>query len=345
MPGCATSHAVDASKKRHARRSGREVVRLVWENIKPRDIATAASFENTMRLTAALGGSSNAILHVPAIAHDFGIRFSLDDIDRISRETPHLVDTLMAGSHSLLDFDKAGGMPALMKELAPLMRKEALSVSGLTVGEIIEQAVNQDPEVVRPMTNPYHEEGAFAVLYGNLAEEGAIVKQIGVDPRMMTFEGGARVFDDETVARDAVYNNEIKPGDVVVIRYEGPRGGPGMREMHSTTSAIMGMGLGTSTAVVTDGRFSGCTHGPCIGHVAPEAAVGGLLAYVKEGDRIRIDIPNRKLELLVPEEEIAERRRTMKVLKKKITSPVLRKYMKLVGSVATGATCDTNLDD
>lgn len=343
LPGCSTSHAVASSKRRLARMSGREVVRLVRENVTPRSMVTMESFENAIRICSAVGGSSNAVLHLPAIAHEFGLKLTLQDFDRVSRETPHLVNLLMAGTASLLEFDDAGGVPALFKEMLPLLHSGCQTVNGKTVAEIAANAENRDPEVIRPMSNPHHKEGAYAVLYGNLAPEGCIIKQTGVDASMYLFEGVARVFEQEEDARDAVYAGKVAAGDVVVIRYEGPKGGPGMREMMSTTGALMGMGLGSSAAIITDGRYSGSTTGPCVGHIAPEAAVGGPIAYVKDGDKIRIDIPGRTLSLLVSDEEMARRKASMPIRRKQLSSSVLRKYVKLVGSVSEGARLDDSL--
>lgn len=343
LPGCSTSHAVASSKRRFARQSGREIVRLVKEDVTPRSIVTKASFENALRICAAVGGSSNAALHLPAIAHEFGVELTLNDFDELSRSTPHLVHLLMAGTASLLDFDDAGGIPALYGELLPLLHGECLTVSGKSVEEIARSAINRNPDIIRGLDRPHHKEGAYAVLFGNLSPEGCLVKQTGVDESMLRFEGTAKVFEQEEDARDAVYAGKIKAGDIVIIRYEGPKGGPGMREMMSTTGALMGMGLGASAAIVTDGRFSGSTTGPCIGHVAPEAAAGGPIAYVRDGDNILIDIPGRKLELLVSEAELEQRKNTMNIRKKEIKSPVLRKYVKLVGSVSEGARLNDSL--
>ena len=324
-------------KKRLAKQSGREIVRLVKENIKPRDFITRNSFENAIRICSALGGSSNATIHIPAIAAEMGIRITLDDIQRLSDETPHLVSLKPAGPNTFHDFDQAGGIPALLKELLPLLHKEEKTVSVLTIGEIAQKSRNLDNEIIRGLNDPVHAQGSYAVLKGNLAPLGCVVKQTGVDAAMLRHRGPARVFNSEQDAERAIYDGKINPGDVVVIRYEGPKGGPGMREMLAATSALMGMGLGTKAALITDGRFSGATRGPCIGHVAPEAAAGGPIAYVKEGDQITIDVPGRKLELEVSGEELNKRRKEMKLETKDIPDGVLKRYVALVGNVSEGA--------
>ena len=338
LPGCGTSHAVESSKKRIAKQSGREVVRLVRENSKPSDIVTYRSFENALILTSALGGSSNASLHIPAIAKEMHFRINLDDIERISRITPHITNLKPGGPDALWDLERAGGVPALIKELLPLLHREEKNLNGQTIGEIGQKAVNRNREVIRPLDHPVHREGSYAVLKGSLAPKGCIIKQTGVDPAMHRHTGPARLFDSEAVAEQAIYAGRIQPGDVIVIRYEGPKGGPGMPEMLVATAALMGVGLGKTTAIVTDGRFSGATRGPCVGHISPEAAAGGPIAYVQEGDPIRIDIPGRSIDLLVSKEEMEKRRKEMKIMQREISSPVLRRYVKLVGEVSEGAT-------
>lgn len=338
LPGCATSHAVYSSKKRIAKQSGREVVRLVKENIRPLDFITPGSFRNALIVSSAIGGSSNATIHIPAIAKEMGYVVTLDEIEEISRSTPNLISLKVSGPSTFLDFDRAGGVPALLNELLPLLEVGERTVTGETIGEIANYSRNRNKKIIRPISDPVHKEGSYAVLKGNLAPLGCVVKQTGVDPAMLVHKGPARIFDSEEEAEKAIYAGKINHGDVVIIRYEGPKGGPGMREMLIATAALMGMGLGKTSAIVTDGRFSGGTRGPAVGHVAPEAAAGGPIAYVQEGDMIEIDIPNRKLDLLVSEEEMLKRRETMTILQKEITSPVLRRYVKLVGSVSEGAT-------
>lgn len=338
IPGCGTSHAIESKKRRIAKQSGREVVRLTKANSRPSDFVTYNSFENALILTSAMGGSSNASIHVPAIASEMGFNITLDDVERISKITPHITDLKPAGPNSFWDLEQAGGVPAIIKELLTLLHKDEKVATGLTVAEIAKQAVNKNQEVIRTISNPVHTEGSYAVLRGNLAPNGCIVKQSGVDPAMMQHTGPARIFDSEAEAEKAIYDGRINKGDVIVIRYEGPKGGPGMPEMLVVTAALVGVGLGKSTAIVTDGRFSGGTRGPSIGHVAPEAAAGGPIAYVKEGDQIHIDIPNRKLELLVSDKELAVRKKEMPIKQREIKSPALRRYVKLVGDVSTGAT-------
>lgn len=337
LPGCGTAHAITSLKKRIAKRSGQEIVRLIREDIKPSDFLTRKSFENALMLTAALGGSTNVAIHIPAIARQMGIQITLDDVEKTSRRTPHITNLKSSGPDTFWDLEQAGGVPALVKELQTLLHTAEKTCSGLTLIQIAEKAVNKNAEVIRPITRPVHAEGSFAILKGNLAPRGCIVKQTGVDPAMMEHTGPARVFDSEGEAEMAIYGGKIKPGDVVVIRYEGPKGAPGMPEMFSATSALMGVGLGKTSAIVTDGRFSGATRGPCVGHVSPEAAAGGPIAYIKEGDQIQISIPKRTLQLVVSEQELASRKREMKLKQREVSSPVLRRYVKLVGDVSEGA--------
>jgi dihydroxy-acid dehydratase len=336
LPGCATSAAVSSVKKRLARESGRQVVKLIAEGVKPSDFITRASLENAVSLCAAIGGSTNALLHLPAIAGEMGIKLGPDDFDRISRKTPHISNIKPSGPYTTADLERAGGVPALIKRLLPILNSEERNLMGRTLAELAEQAEVRDEDVIRPLENPVHAHGSYAILKGNLAPEGAAVKLSGVAPEMMVHSGPARVFNSEEEADQAIYGGLIRKGDVVVLRYEGPKGGPGMREMLGATAALMGMGLGTTTALITDGRFSGSTRGPCVGHIAPEAASGGLLAYVQEGDTIEIDIPARKLELKVTEEELSKRRASTTILQKTVRG-ALKRYCRLVGSVSGGA--------
>ena len=336
LPGCATALAVSAKKKRIAFESGYRVVQLVKENITPRRIMTREAFENAIRIDLALGGSTNAVLHLMAIAHEAGVDLDLETFDRLSRQTPHIVNIRPGGEYFMEDLEYAGGIPAVMKVLGDLMHDNP-TVSGLTIRQIAESAEVIDQDVIRPLDNPYHREGGIAVLWGSLAPDGAVVKQTAVSESMMRFEGSARVFDSEEEAMEAILGDRIRPGDVVVIRYEGPKGGPGMREMLSPTSAIVGKGLSEAVALITDGRFSGGTRGPCIGHVSPEAAEGGPIALVRDGDRILIDIPNRKLELLVDPEELKRRKEEWRPPEPKVKAGYLARYAKLVRSANTGA--------
>lgn len=340
LPGCGTAHAVTSVKKRIAKESGKQIIRLVKDDIKPSDFITQKSFENALILTAAIGGSSNAVIHIPAIAKQMGIKITLDDVERTSRKTPNITNLKSSGPDTFWDLDQAGGIPAVIKELQSLLHIEEKTCSGLTLNEIAAKAINKNQNVIRSIKNPVHAEGSFAVLKGNLAPNGCIVKQTGVDSAMMEHNGPARVFNSEKEAEKAIYDGTIIPGDVIIIRYEGPKGAPGMPEMFSATSALMGVGLGKTSAIVTDGRFSGATRGPCIGHVSPEAAAGGTIAYIKDGDIIQINIPKRTLQLAVNDQELENRKREMKILQTDISSPVLRRYVKLVGDVSEGAVLD-----
>jgi dihydroxy-acid dehydratase len=338
VPGCATTHAVYADKIRQARQSGTLVMDLVKKDIKPRDIITAESFANAIVVDMAIGGSSNSLLHIPAIAGEFDITVTADDFENTSRRTPHLVDVKPSGKYSFLDFDRAGGIPAVMKELGDrYLKLDAKTVNGKSWREILPDFENRDPQVITTLDNPLHPEGSLAILKGNLAPEGAVVKQSGVVAKMHAHTGPARVFDCQEAVVEAIYHGKINHGDVIVIRYEGPKGGPGMREMLSATSALMGFGLGDSTALVTDGRFSGATRGPCIGHVAPEAAVGGPIGLVQDGDMITIDIPKRSLSLHVADDEMVRRKAAWKPIAPKVDSKYLRRYSRQVGSVWEGA--------
>jgi len=336
LPGCATALA-GMSKKRHiGYATGMRVVELVRKGITPRKILTRAAFENAIRVDLALGGSSNSVLHLLAIAHEAGVPLPLAEFDRLSRETPQLTTVTPAGPHMMEDVEFSGGVPAILNRLLPRLKK-SLTVSGEDITAVARKGRVANDGVIRKVTAPVRPEGGIAVLTGNLAPEGAVVKQSGVDPKMFVFRGKARVFDSEEAAMAAIMEGKIRPGMVVVIRYEGPKGGPGMREMLSPTSAIVGMGLGTSVALITDGRFSGGTHGPCVGHVSPEAMEGGAIALVRNGDEIVLDIPRRRLTLDVPAAELVRRRRTWNAPRPKVRSGYLARYASLVGSAGTGA--------
>jgi dihydroxy-acid dehydratase len=336
LPGCATALAVSSKKRMIAFESGRRIVDMVHKDIQPKKILTLRAFENAIRVDMALGGSTNTVLHIPAIAHEAGIQLSLDLFDRVSRTTPHIANMLPGGTHYLEDLEFAGGVPAVMKRLKSKL-KNALSVSGKKTHGIVGEAEIMDDEVIRPLRKAYHKEGGIAVLKGNLAPDGAVVKQTAVSRSMMKFTGRARVFNSEEGAMKAILSKRIKPGDILVIRCEGPRGGPGMREMLGPTSAIAGMGLSESVALVTDGRFSGGTRGPSIGHVSPEAMDGGPIAVVKDGDMIMIDIPGRKLNLMLDSVEIEERLRKWKGFRPRISRGWLARYARSVTSASTGA--------
>lgn len=337
LPGVGTSHAIDAKKRRLAKQSGKQVMELLRNGITPLKIMTRSAFENAIIVDLALGGSTNTVLHLLAIAHDANTKLCLDVFDRLSRRTPNICNLRPSGEHYMLDLEQAGGVPALMKRLGKLVRGSPLTVTGRRVRDNLKFMKFHDSKVIRPLTKPYHPEGGIAILYGNLAPKGAVVKYAGVSPRMLRHQGAARVFDHEEDATKAILNKRIKQGDVIVIRYEGPKGGPGMREMLAPTAAVIGMGLGDSVALVTDGRFSGGTHGACIGHVSPEAAEGGPIAIVQEGDNILIDIKRRKLELVLPEAEIKARLERFKPSKPRVKKGYLALYLRIVSSAAEGA--------
>ena len=338
LRGNGTIPAVYSARIELAKHAGMAVMEMLQRNIRPRDILTEAAFRNALAVDMALGCSTNSMLHLPAIAHECGIEINLDIANAISEKTPNLCHLAPAGQTYMEQLDEAGGVYAVMHELSKkgLLDLACLTVTGKTVGENIAGCENRDREVIRPIEAPYSETGGIAVLRGSLAPEGSVVKRSAVAPEMLVHEGPARVFECEEDAQAAINAGDIHPGDVVVIRYEGPRGGPGMREMLNPTSAIMGMGLGSSVALITDGRFSGATRGACIGHVSPEAASGGPIGVVREGDIIRIDIPGNRLELLVGQEELAARMRDF-VPKKKVLSGYLKRYAALVSSGASGA--------
>ena len=339
LPGNGTIPAVYAKRRRLAKEAGMKILELVKKDITPSQIMTEKAFLNAITLDMAMGGSTNTILHLPAVAHEAGVTLNLDIINKVSENTPHLCKIAPAGQHHIEDLDEAGGISALLKQLldAGLLDGEVLTATGKTLKENVAYAKVLRTDVIRPLDNPYSAKGGLAVLRGNLAPDGAIVKKGAVDPEMLCHQGPARVFDSEEAAVEAILGGKIVPGDVVVIRYEGPKGGPGMREMLTPTSSIMGMGLGHQVALITDGRFSGATRGAAIGHVSPEAAEGGPIAFVKEGDMISIDIPSGKIELLIDEKEMTERKASWKAPEPKIKSGVLGRYAKHVTSAATGA--------
>ena len=339
LPGNGTIPAPLSARLRLAKHAGMQIMQLVEKNIRPRDIMTPAAFNNAETVDMALGCSTNTMLHLPAIAHEAGVTIDLDHANAISANTPNLCHLAPAGDTFMEDLDRAGGVLAVMKELTKkdLLDTSVLTVTGKTMAENLEKVVNRDHNIIRPIENPYSQNGGIAVLKGNLAKDGCVVKQSAVAPEMMKHEGPARVFDSEEEAIAAIYARKIVPGDVVVIRYEGPKGGPGMREMLNPTSAICGMGLGESVALLTDGRFSGATRGASIGHVSPEAAAGGLIALVEEGDLIAIDIPNCSIELKVSDEVLAERRAKWVCPEPKVKTGYLARYAKLVSSADKGA--------
>ena len=339
LPGNGTIPAVYAERIRLAKTAGMQVMKLLADDIRPRDIVTPAAFENALTTDMALGCSTNSSLHLLAIAHEADIALDLHMINDISEHTPNLCHLAPAGHHHMQDLMEAGGISAVLKELldAGMIQGQCKTVTGKTVAENVAHAVNRNPEVIRPIDNPYTKTGGLAVLFGNLAPNGAIVKRSAVKPEMLVNTGTAKCFDSEEEAIAAIYAGKIVPGDIVVIRYEGPAGGPGMREMLSPTSAIVGMKLDTTVALLTDGRFSGASCGAAIGHISPEAAAGGPIAYIKDGDKIAINIPNYSLKLLVSDEEMEERKKTMKIREPKKLTGYLKRYAKNVSSADKGA--------
>ncbi len=339
LSGNGTIPAVYSDRLILAKHAGMQIMELLRRDIRPRDIMTKDAFMNALTVDMALGCSTNSMLHLPAIAHEAGVEIDVDIANEVSERTPNLCHLAPAGPTYMEDLNEAGGVYAVMKELSRknLLHLDCMTCTGKTVGENIENAAILNQEVIRPLENPYSETGGLAALKGNLAPDSGIVKRSAVAPEMMVHEGPARVFDCEEDAIDAILGGKINEGDVVVIRYEGPKGGPGMREMLNPTSAIAGMGLGSTVALITDGRFSGASRGASIGHVSPEAAVGGPIALVKEGDRILINIPEHKLELKVSDEELSERRKAWKPRKPKITDGYLARYAALVTSGNRGA--------
>ena len=339
LQGNGTIPAVYSERIRLAKKAGMQVMELLRKNIRPRDIMTSEAFMNALTVDMALGCSTNSMLHLPAIAHEAGVELNVDIANEVSARTPNLCHLAPAGPTYMEDLNEAGGVYAVMKELTKknLLNLDCVTVTGKTVGENIADSVNRNPEVIRPIDNPYSTTGGLAILKGNLAPDSGVVKRSAVVPEMMVHEGPARVFDCEEDAIAAILGGKIVAGDVVVIRYEGPKGGPGMREMLNPTSAIAGMGLGSSVALITDGRFSGASRGASIGHVSPEAAVGGPIALVEEGDIISINIPENKLELKVSDEVLAERRAKWQPREPKITTGYLARYAAMVTSGNRGA--------
>ncbi len=339
LKGNGTIPAVYSDRLRLAKHAGMAVMEMYRQNICPRDIMTKEAVLNALTVDMALGCSTNSMLHLPAIAHEIGFDFDIGFANEISEKTPNLCHLAPAGPTYMEDLNEAGGVYAVMNELAELdlLNLDCMTVTGKTIGENIKGCANKNPEVIRPLDNPYSVTGGLAVLKGNLAPEGSVVKRSAVAPEMMVHEGPARVFDCEEDAINAIKGGKIIAGDVVVIRYEGPKGGPGMREMLNPTSAIAGMGLGSTVALITDGRFSGASRGASIGHVSPEAAVGGTIALVEEGDKIKINIPELKLELDVPEDVLAKRKEEWQPREPKVTEGYLARYAQMVTSGAKGA--------
>ena len=336
LPGCATALAVSSKKRRIGYESGLKIVDLVNKGITTRQILTQAAFENAIRVDLCLGGSTNTVLHLPAIAHEAGIKLELELFDKLGKESPQLTSIRPGGEDFMEDLEYAGGIPGVLNVLKDRL-SDNLSTSGKKIKEIAQSGEVSDNDVIRPLNNPYKKEGGIAILRGNLAPDGAVVKQSAVSKNALNFTGTARVFNSEEEGMKAIMKKEIKNGDVVVIRYEGPKGGPGMREMLSPTAAIAGMNLSDSVALITDGRFSGGTRGPCVGHISPEAMAGGPIALIEEDDKISINIPERKIDLLISDGEIKKRREAWKAPEPKIKKGYLARYQKLVTSANTGA--------
>jgi dihydroxy-acid dehydratase len=338
LPGNGTIPAITAARLRLAKRAGMQILHLVREGVLPRDIMTEDAFENAIAVDMAIGGSTNTVLHLPAIAHDAGVPLPLQKFDAVSSRTPYLVKLSPSGPHHMQDLDEAGGVPAVMAELLghDLLHGDLQTVTGNTVAENLDGA-HRLTDVIRPADDPYRPDGGITILRGNLAPDGAVVKAAAVRPEMMQHRGPARVFDGEEAALEAILGGQIQAGDVIVIRYEGPRGGPGMREMLMPTSSLAGMGLDDKVALLTDGRFSGATRGSAVGHVSPEAAAAGSIALVQEGDEIELDIPNKRLTLHVSEEELARRREAWKPPAPSVTEGYLARYAAMVASASEGA--------
>lgn len=341
LPGCGTAHAVDAKKLRIAKRSGVKIMELLKRNITPKEIMTEEAFENAMKIDLAIGGSTNTTLHLPAIAKEAGIEITMEQFDTLSRKIPHLTSLRPSGKHFMLDLDRAGGVPAVMLRIKDRLNLNCQTVTGYSLEDNLNDIKIVNPEtnreVIRELDNPYHSEGGIAILKGTLAPEGSVIKQTAVAENMLRHRGRANVFNGEEEAVKAILDGKVEADDVLVIRYEGPKGGPGMREMLQATSLIVGMGLSDKVALITDGRFSGGTRGPCIGHVSPEAAQRGPIALVENGDLIEIDIPERKLDILVDEDELERRNRKLKPAISKIKNSYLEFYRSFVTSASKGA--------
>lgn len=337
LPGCATPVAVSAERLRIAKATGERAVGLVNEDLKPRDILSSDAFENAIMVDMALGGSTNTVLHVTAIANEADVNLPLPLFDKLSKRVSHLCSMIPSGPYDMKDLDEAGGIPAVMKQLTDALHLNALTVTGKNVKENIKSAVVLNSEVIRSMDNPVHKEGGIAVLTGNLAPDGAVVKAAGISANMMVHKGPAKTFDSEEAAMKAILNKKIQKGDVVVIRYEGPKGGPGMREMLTPTASIAGMGLSESVALITDGRFSGATRGPCVGHVSPEAATGGPIGLLKDGDIIEIDVAKRKLNVKLSDEEFARRAKSWTAKEPNVKTGYLVRYSQMVEPAHKGS--------
>jgi len=337
LPGSGTAPAVLAKKRSLAVGTGKQIIEALKAGLTPSKIMTKDALENAIVAVMALGASTNCILHLLAIAEELGYQLSLQDFDRISQRTPHVANVWPSGQYYVADLEQAGGIPAVLKEIAPFLHMDATTITGKTLGENIKDAKVYNRDIITSRDNPVHKQGGIAILYGNLAPDGAVVKQSAVPEEMMIHEGPAKVYESEEAAMEAMLNNKVLPGDVVVIRYEGPKGGPGMREMLMPTATLMGLGLGSSVALVTDGRFSGSSRGPCVGHISPEAADGGPIAFAADGDLVSINIPQRRLELKVSEEELQERYRKWPGPKLKESRGFLKLYAEKASPTHQGA--------
>jgi len=337
LPGNGTIPAVDARRVSLAYEAGRQVMSVLSQNLLPKDIITKESVYNAFAVDMALGGSTNSVLHLMAIAYEAGVDFRLSSVNEISQRIPHISKISPASDYHIEDLDLAGGIPAVMQEISSHLNSEAKTVSGKSLAETIKGAKVKNREIIRSLSSPYSATGGLAILFGNLAPEGGVVKSAAVAPEMLVHQGPARVFDDEEMATKAIMKEKIKPGEVVVIRYEGPKGGPGMREMLTPTSLLSGMGMDKEVALITDGRFSGATRGSAIGHVSPEAASGGPIAVVKDGDIIKIDIPARKLEIEIDEAEMSKRLARLPKFEPKVKEGYLKRYAEKVTSASSGA--------
>jgi dihydroxy-acid dehydratase len=337
LPGNGTIPAIDSRRVQLAKRAGQQVMELLAKELRPRDILTHEAFHNAFAVDMALGGSTNSVLHLIAVAREAGMDFPLDAINQISESTPHLTKISPASELHIEDLDLAGGIPAVMKEIESLLKLKARTVTTGTLGEDVAQARVKKREIIRPLSSPHSPTGGLTILFGNLAPEGAVVKSAAVAPEMMEHRGPARVFNSEEEATEAISKRAIRPGEVIVIRFEGPRGGPGMREMLTPTSLLSGLGMDQEVALVTDGRFSGATRGAAIGHVSPEAASGGPIAALRDGDIIHIDIPHHKLDTEIGEGEMAERLARLPAFELRVRTGYLQRYAERVGSASTGA--------
>jgi dihydroxy-acid dehydratase len=337
LPYMATATSTGMQRARLAEESGRAIMDLLRNDLTPRKIMTKQAFKNAITVDMAIGGSTNTVLHLKAVANEFDYDLDLSLFDEISRNTPHICNMAPAGPYKIVDLHGAGGIPAVMKRIEDKLDLNVLTITGRTLGDNLKNVEIYDDEIIRRLETPFHKEGGIAILGGSLAPNKAVTKAAAINPEMWKFQGNAKCFNNEEEAVEAIHTGKIKPGDIIVIRYEGPRGGPGMREMLTATSAVVGHGLGESVALITDGRFSGASRGPCIGHISPEAASGGPIAFIKDGDLIDIDIHNRTIDLKISEKEFNTRKKVWKPPRSKVTKGYLTRYVKQVTSADKGA--------